>query len=226
MNKIDHIQKCFKSAHDWRFTVTGAGLQETDRGNFEDAILKRCPWYFDLTDIMADRASAKPVLTTLELDSNSTVDPSEKNDSASDSDDDDESSDEDEEGDENKNHTEDIDASSSSRVTPTKARALATLPLSIRAKKDKRRNGGGTPASGKKSREEKENYYETSAQYSSERTYWAQKKAEFDYKIQLWKEYLNLKKEGIEKKTIKKMFPDMAKFVHSDDDSSTGTTES
>jgi hypothetical protein len=39
-NKIHHIEKQFREAHDWASTVTGAGLQENDRGSFEDYMKK------------------------------------------------------------------------------------------------------------------------------------------------------------------------------------------
>jgi hypothetical protein len=67
--KIKHIETSFRSAHDFAFTETGAGLKETDEGNFRDIILKKCPWYFDLLPIFQDRASAKPRLTSDDLDS-------------------------------------------------------------------------------------------------------------------------------------------------------------
>ena len=64
LNKIEYIKKCFKSAHDFANTETGAGLMENDKGTFEDAVMKKCPWYFDLLDCFQDRASARPSWTT------------------------------------------------------------------------------------------------------------------------------------------------------------------
>ena len=87
--KITHIETCFRSAHDFAFTETGAGIKETDEGNFRDIILKKCPWYFDLLDIFKDRASAKPKMTSDELDSEEDVSPSDTNFSDDDDDNDD-----------------------------------------------------------------------------------------------------------------------------------------
>jgi hypothetical protein len=68
-SKIEHIESCFKSAHDFSFTETGAGLKEKDDAtDFNEAVLKKCPWYFDLLPIFQDRASARPKMTSDELD--------------------------------------------------------------------------------------------------------------------------------------------------------------
>jgi hypothetical protein len=64
MNKINHIEKTFKDAHIFASSETGAGLKGDDEGTFEDALKKKCPYYFDLLDIMADRASSKPKATS------------------------------------------------------------------------------------------------------------------------------------------------------------------
>jgi hypothetical protein len=42
VSKIEYLEKCFKSAHDFAHTSTGAGLQETDEGTFQDAVKKKC----------------------------------------------------------------------------------------------------------------------------------------------------------------------------------------
>ena len=46
----------------------GAGLKEEDEGTFEDAVRKKCPYYYELVDIMSDRASSKPKVTSYDLD--------------------------------------------------------------------------------------------------------------------------------------------------------------
>jgi hypothetical protein len=68
-NKIQHIEKQFKAAHDWANTVTGAGLEVNDRGSFDDAMKQKCPQYFDLLDVMIERSSVKPKATNANLDS-------------------------------------------------------------------------------------------------------------------------------------------------------------
>jgi hypothetical protein len=73
-NKIHHIEKQFRTAHDWSNTVTGAGLQENDRGSFDDAITNRCPQYFFLIDVMIERSSMQPKATNVNLDSSESDD--------------------------------------------------------------------------------------------------------------------------------------------------------
>jgi hypothetical protein len=63
-SKIQHIEKTFKEAHTFASSETGAGLKEDDDGTFEDAVKKKCPYYFDILEIMADRASSKPKATS------------------------------------------------------------------------------------------------------------------------------------------------------------------
>jgi len=66
MNKISHIEKSFRSAHDFANSETGQGLKESNWGEFDDAVRSKCPFYFDLLDIFGDRASAKPKATSNE----------------------------------------------------------------------------------------------------------------------------------------------------------------
>jgi hypothetical protein len=73
-NKIHHIEKQFRTAHDWSTTVTGAGLQENGRGSFNDAITYRCPQYFFLKDVMIERSSMQPKATNMNLDSSESDD--------------------------------------------------------------------------------------------------------------------------------------------------------
>ena len=61
------MESAFRSAHDFANTETGAGLDEHDKGSFDDAVTKKCPWYFDLLDCFEDRANARPRITTDEM---------------------------------------------------------------------------------------------------------------------------------------------------------------
>ena len=63
-NKITYMERAFREAHDFANTETGVGLQETDRGNFQDIVRKRFPYYFDLLEIFGDRASSKLKVTS------------------------------------------------------------------------------------------------------------------------------------------------------------------
>ena len=65
-NKIQHLERRFRVAFDFANTETGAGLQENDRGAFDDAVLQKCPQYFDLLDVFSDRASSKPKATNMD----------------------------------------------------------------------------------------------------------------------------------------------------------------
>jgi hypothetical protein len=66
LSKIRHLEDAFKKAHDWSNTETGAGLQEKDKRSFDQALLHKCPFYFDLLPVFGDRASAKPSATSNE----------------------------------------------------------------------------------------------------------------------------------------------------------------
>ena len=66
-NKIEYVEKCFRSAHDWAHTETGEGLRESDTGTYEEALLRKCPWYFDILEIFEDRANARPLHTTEDM---------------------------------------------------------------------------------------------------------------------------------------------------------------
>jgi hypothetical protein len=39
-NKIEYVEKCFRSAHDWAHTETGEGLRESDTGTYEEASVR------------------------------------------------------------------------------------------------------------------------------------------------------------------------------------------
>jgi hypothetical protein len=59
-NKIVALERQFREASDWA-NNTGQGVD--DPGDFEAAILKRCPHYHQLEDIMKERPNAKPLAT-------------------------------------------------------------------------------------------------------------------------------------------------------------------
>jgi hypothetical protein len=69
MAKIAYLENSFKNAFDWANTETGAGLLEQGAmGSFEAEVKRRCPFYDDLLPIMKDRSSAKPMVTSEDLD--------------------------------------------------------------------------------------------------------------------------------------------------------------
>ena len=57
-NKITNMEDAFKTAHDWA-NQTGAGLKEGDPGQFNGYIQKKCPYYFDLLEVMQDRTTSR-----------------------------------------------------------------------------------------------------------------------------------------------------------------------
>ena len=69
LNKIQHIERTFKEAHNFAESETGAGIRENDgETTFQDLVKKKCPFYYDIYDIMIDRASTRPKATSYELD--------------------------------------------------------------------------------------------------------------------------------------------------------------
>ena len=77
-SKIGFILDTWKMAHDFANTETGAGLRENDVASFNDAVRKKCKYYFDLLEVLADRASSKPKATSKpdDLDASSDSDTS------------------------------------------------------------------------------------------------------------------------------------------------------
>jgi len=68
MNKIQHIKWAFKDTHNFATSETSDGLTDNDEGTFEGAVKKKRPYYYDLADIMGDRASCKPKATSYDDD--------------------------------------------------------------------------------------------------------------------------------------------------------------
>ena len=65
-SKIEHIERSFKKAHNFATSETGAGIKDSDEGRFEDLVRKECSVYYDILDVMQDRASCKPKATNYE----------------------------------------------------------------------------------------------------------------------------------------------------------------
>ena len=68
--KIKHLEKSFWKAYKFSFMETGQGLMEQSKGTFHDAVLKVCPHYFDLFDVMKDCSSSMPQINLEDLDEN------------------------------------------------------------------------------------------------------------------------------------------------------------
>ncbi|KAE9025126.1 hypothetical protein PF005_g2449 [Phytophthora fragariae] len=54
-----NLEQSFKTAADW-LGVTGQGVE--DERNFRDAITTRCPYYYDLYELVIDRDSITPLM--------------------------------------------------------------------------------------------------------------------------------------------------------------------
>ena len=68
-SKIEHIERSFKKAHIYATSETGAGVKENDTARFDEVVKRKCPHYYDILEIMQDRASSKPKATNYDFDS-------------------------------------------------------------------------------------------------------------------------------------------------------------
>ena len=73
LNKIAALEKDFRTAYDFAYSETGQGLDAVNDGSFETHVRIRCKYYYELIEIMGERASCRAVLSTdregdLELD--------------------------------------------------------------------------------------------------------------------------------------------------------------
>jgi len=61
INKITSIESDYRSASDW-LGATGSGVD--CQIQIRDYVMKLCPFFYDLQDVMEDRASTKPLFSS------------------------------------------------------------------------------------------------------------------------------------------------------------------
>jgi hypothetical protein len=67
MDKIARIKESFRSAQEFATSQTGAGIQERDgKATFQDLVKRKCSIYYQLVDVMLDRASTEPRATNFD----------------------------------------------------------------------------------------------------------------------------------------------------------------
>ena len=67
MEKIGRIEDQFRSAYNFAHSETGAGIESSPGTEcFQDLVRKKCLYYNELFDIMADRSSTTPKATNLD----------------------------------------------------------------------------------------------------------------------------------------------------------------
>ena len=69
-SKTKHLEKSFQKAYKFSFAETGQGLMEQSEGTFCEAVLKMCPHYFDLFNVMKNHSSSMPQINLEDLDEN------------------------------------------------------------------------------------------------------------------------------------------------------------
>ncbi|KAG9410818.1 hypothetical protein AC1031_018842 [Aphanomyces cochlioides] len=63
--KISSIESSYREAREWR-EHTGQGIEDED--SIKNELKRRCPYFFELDEVMRDRASTQPLVTSEQLD--------------------------------------------------------------------------------------------------------------------------------------------------------------
>jgi hypothetical protein len=67
MDKISRVEESFRTAHEFATSQTGAGIQENEgEQTFKDLVRRKCSYYYDLIEVMMDRASTAPRATNFD----------------------------------------------------------------------------------------------------------------------------------------------------------------
>jgi len=131
----------FRDAHDWATGATGAGvLLEEGELSWKNKVRKRFDYYYEVVDVMADRAGSMPKCTNDDPSNLDLDDDDDGPDFAVDDDDDDDAEEED-----GNIVPPPSDADSIAVVPPPAAAAAAAPPTSGKKDKKQRKRGGRAP---------------------------------------------------------------------------------
>jgi len=68
LSKVNHMTTAFRDAHEWATGVTGAGvLADEGKLSWKNKVRSRFDYYYEVVDIMADRAGSMPKCTNDDL---------------------------------------------------------------------------------------------------------------------------------------------------------------
>ena len=208
VKKIQELETKFVQAHDWA-NNTGQGVREQDgQETFENLVLQRCRWYFDLLPIMGDRSKAAPPITTdnlLESDADSGLSDSVVEESQT----------------KRKSDASSKASTKISRKTPPNSSSkkqkkniddMELFAEFLSSKAESEAVHWEEIARHNKKMEELE---EQKVKQEEEKTKWSAKEAELAYKTKLMKTKVELESEGFSKADILAMFPDLAPLYSS-----------
>jgi hypothetical protein len=252
--KIANIEERFRLAYVYANSTTGQGvLAEHGEITFEDSVKRRCPYYFELLPIMADRSGTEPrIINTnpsalesstddndLEEHSNINENYDEKENNRGNNDDGTTLVNETDFSDDNQEFTEQS-RSDGTKSDGTKEKEKKRVPNRVTtpatgSKRRKTNNNqslidpnaisflGTSTASCEKRMDETVRHHKELEKLEGQRVLWTAKSDEFKYKLQLFQEFENLRKKGMTKNKIVRLFPQMheiAQTLESDDESS------
>jgi hypothetical protein len=239
LDKIAVIEKSFKVAHDW-INQQGQGMLASNE-QFEQAVTKRCPYYYELEQIMGDRVTAKNCALGTNADLQSSEQDGKRNNSSDDEENNDYDDAEAEEGDEEGNAGDSSanedkvdDENKSTPAASTRSRSSVLFSM----QKGTRRSRGLSPGvSSSSSKKSKNSPHIPVLQILADANLialmqaikrdllqnrqdkWSNKTQEMEYKMKCIKNAAKLKKLGWSNSKVLKSFPDFAPFLSSDDQS-------
>lgn len=225
LSKIQHLEKRWREAYDFATSETGAGIAESDgQARFEDIVKRKCPYYYDLLDVMADRASSAPKVTSYEDDA------------------------EDVDDDISEDESSVVLVESPPSAAASSAAGASTLgrkrgnEQGSSAKKKRKSNKNSTLGSlmddsmvdvlQSTSRAAEERVLELARhnkameEIETKKMKWKGKNNELEYKMNLLAKYGDLKKYGWNDEQIVRFYPDMKQVIDADDGSENTSSSS